>query len=381
MDFSLSEEQRAAIDGWRRHLQHHVAPITSAFLDEAFPKAVAHQLLRLTVPFGVGCGWVTEADGGAGLDFLTSGLLFEELSRTSPDLAGVAWVTEGAALKIQSAGLPALRQRYLPGLVSGDLIGCSATSEAEAGSSVREIKTKATREGKHYRIRGEKLWTSNATIADFALVVARTDEQQFTMFLVDREEHGFEAKEISKLGLDGWSMGQLVFDDVLVPEENIIGGLGGGLRETMKGFERSRCFVSTLALGISQSALDASVEYTLQRKQFGKLIAGHQLIQGMLAEMVTDLEAARLLVYRALWLLSLGTRCELEAAVAKSFATEAAQRITSKAIQIHGAFGLTREFPLERYFRNARLLTIPDGTTQINQLIIGRKLTGVDAFS
>jgi alkylation response protein AidB-like acyl-CoA dehydrogenase len=381
LDFSLSEEQRLAIDGWRRHLQHHVLPITSAFLDSPFPKDVAHKLLRLTIPYGVGCGWIPEADGGAGLDFLTSGLLFEELSRTSPDLGGVAWVTEGAALKIQSAGLPATKERYLPGLVSGDLIGCSATSEPEAGSNVREIKTRAKRDGKKYRITGEKLWTSNAAIADFALVVARTDEQQYTMFLVDRHEHGFDAREISKLGLNGWSMGQLVFDDVVVPEENIVGGLGGGLRETMKGFERSRCFVSTLALGIAQSALDASIAYTLQRKQFGKLIAGHQLIQGMLAEMVTELEAARLLVYRALWLLSAGTQCELEAAVAKSFATEAAQRITSKAIQIHGAFGLTQEFPVERYFRNARLLTIPDGTTQINQLIIGRKLTGIDAFS
>ena len=381
MDFSLTEEQRLAIDGWRRHLEHHVAPITRTYLDEAFPKDVAHRLLRLTVPFGVGNGWIPEADGGAGLDFLTSGLLFEELSRVSPDLGGVAWVTEGAALKIQSAGLPALRERYLPGLVSGDLIGCSATSEPEAGSSVREIKTTAKRDGKNYRITGEKLWTSNATIADFALVVAKTDERQYTMFLVDRKEHGFDAKEISKLGLNGWSMGQLVFDDALVPEENIIGGIGGGLRETMKGFERSRCFVSTLALGIAQSALDASIAYSLQRKQFGKLIAGHQLIQGILAEMVTELEASRLLVYRALWLLSSGTRCELEAAIAKSFATEAAQRITSKAIQIHGAFGLTREFPVERYFRNARLLTIPDGTTQINQLIIGRKLTGIDAFA
>jgi alkylation response protein AidB-like acyl-CoA dehydrogenase len=381
LDFSLSEEQRLAIDGWRRHLQHNVLPITSAFLDSPFPKDVAHKLLRLTVPYGVGCGWIPEADGGAGLDFLTSGLLFEELSRASPDLGGIAWVTEGAALKIQSAALPAVKERYLPGLVSGDLIGCSATSEPEAGSSVREIKTRAKRDGKNYRITGEKLWTSNATIADFALVVARTDEQQYTMFLVDRHEHGFEAKEIPKLGLNAWSMGQLVFDDVVVPEENIVGGLGGGLRETMKGFERSRCFVSTLALGIAQSALDASIAYALQRKQFGKLIAGHQLIQGMLAEMVTELEAARLLVYRALWLLSAGTRCELEAAVAKSFATEAAQRITSKAIQIHGAFGISREFPVERYFRNARLLTIPDGTTQINQLIIGRKLTGIDAFA
>jgi alkylation response protein AidB-like acyl-CoA dehydrogenase len=380
VDFSLSDEQRSAIDGWHRHLERNVRPITSAHLDSPFPKDVAHALLRLTIPYGVGSGWIPEADGGAGLDFLTSGLLFEELSRTSPDLAGVAWVTEGAALKIQSAGLPGLKERYLPGLVSGDLIGCSATSEPGAGSNVREIKTKAKRDGNQYRISGEKLWTSNATIADFALVVALTDERQYTMFLVDRKEHGFEARDIHKLGLNGWSMGQLIFDDVLVPEENIVGGLGGGLRETMKGFERSRCFVSTLALGIAQSALDASIAYSLERQQFGKPIAGHQLIQGLLAEMATELEAARLLVYRALWLLASGTRCELEAAIAKSFATEAAQRITSKAVQIHGAFGLTTEFPVERYFRNARLLTIPDGTTQINQLIIGRKLTGIDAF-
>ncbi len=380
MDFTLSEDQRLAVDSWRRHLERDVMPLTEACLDAPFPKELAHRLLRLTVPYGVGCGWVPESDGGAGLDFLTSGLLFEELSRFSPDLAGVAWVTEGAALKIQSAGSPALKARYLPRMMSGELIGCSATSEPEAGSNVREIRTRAKREGKHYRISGEKLWTSNATIADFALVVARTEEQQYTMFLVDRHEHGYQAKDIPKLGLNGWSMGQLVFDDVAVPESNIVGGLGGGLRETMKGFERSRCFVSTLALGIAQSALDASVAYAQQRKQFGKPIAGHQLIQGLLAEMVTDLDAARLLVYRALWLLAAGTRCELEAAVAKSFATEAATRITSKAVQIHGAYGLTKELPVERYFRNARLLTIPDGTTQINQLIIGRKLTGIDAF-
>lgn len=381
MDFSLSEEQRLAIEAWRRHLQQNILPITSKHLDAPFPKEVAHDLLRLTIPYGVGSGWIPEADGGTGLDFLTSGLMFEELSRTSADLAGVAWITEGSALKIHSGALPAIKTRYMPRLMTGELIGCQATSEPGAGSSVREIKTRAKRDGKNYRITGEKLWTSNATIADFVLVLTLTDEQEFTIFLVDRHEHGFETREISKLGLNAWSLGQLNFDDVVVPEENIVGGLGGGLRETMKGFERSRCFVSTLALGIAQSALDSSLTYALERKQFGKPIAGHQLIQGLLAEMVTELEASRYLVYRALSLLSAGTRCEREAAIAKSFTTEAAQRITSKAIQIHGAFGITREFPVERHFRNARLLSIPDGTTQLNQLIIGRKLTGIAAFA
>jgi alkylation response protein AidB-like acyl-CoA dehydrogenase len=149
----------------------------------------------------------------------------------------------------------------------------------------------------------------------------------------------------------------------------------------MKGFERSRCFVSTLALGTAQAALDASVRYAGERQAFGKPIGGHQMVQGLLAAMATDVHAARLLVYRGLWMMAQGQRCEIESSIAKSFTTEAALRVASNAIQVHGAFGISREFPVEKYFRDARMLTIPDGTTQINQLVIGRKLTGLDAFS
>ena len=381
MDFALSEEQRIALDAWRRVIERDIAPVTARYKDEVIPKEAAHALLRIAGEYGVGRGWVGEDDGGLGVDFLTSGLLYEELSRVSPDLAGVSFVTEGAALKIARTGSPALKARYLPGLIAGDLVGCSAVSEPGIGSSVREMRTRAVRVGTSWRIIGEKMWTSNATIADLVIVVARTGESEFTMFLVDREEHGFKSVEIDKLGLNGWSLGQIVFEDVVVPEENMLGGLGGGLRETMKGFERSRCFVSTLALGIAHAALDASVRYAGERHAFGKPIAGHQLVQRLLAEMATDLHAAQLLVYRGLWLMAQGSRCEIEAAVAKSFATEAALRVASNAIQVHGACGISREFPIERHFRNARMLTIPDGTTQINQLVIGRTLTGVDAFA
>ena len=381
MDFALSEEQRIALDAWRRVIERDIAPVTARYKDEVIPKEAAHALLRIAGEYGVGRGWVGEDDGGLGVDFLTSGLLYEELSRVSPDLAGVSFVNEGAALKIARTGSPALKARYLPGLIAGDLVGCSAVSEPGIGSSVREMRTRAVRDGTSWRIIGEKMWTSNATIADLVIVVARTGESEFTMFLVDREEHGFKSVEIDKLGLNGWSLGQIVFEDVVVPEENMLGGLGGGLRETMKGFERSRCFVSTLALGIAHAALDASVRYAGERHAFGKPIAGHQLVQRLLAEMATDLHAAQLLVYRGLWLMAQGSRCEIEAAVAKSFATEAALRVASNAIQVHGACGISREFPIERHFRNARMLTIPDGTTQINQLVIGRSLTGVDAFA
>jgi acyl-CoA dehydrogenase len=381
VDFALSEEQRIALNAWRRVIERDIAPVTARYKDEVIPKEAAHALLRIAGEYGVGRGWVGEDDGGLGVDFLTSGLLYEELSRVSPDLAGVSFVTEGAALKIARTASPALKARYLPGLIAGDLVGCSAISEPGIGSSVREMRTRAVRDGTSWRIIGEKMWTSNATIADLVIVVARTGESEFTMFLVDREEHGFKSVETDKLGLNGWSLGQIVFEDVLVPEENMLGGLGGGLRETMKGFERSRCFVSTLALGIAHAALDASVRYAGERHAFGKPIAGHQLVQRLLAEMATDLHAAQLLVYRGLWLMAQGSRCEIEAAVAKSFATEAALRVASNAIQVHGACGISREFPIERHFRNARMLTIPDGTTQINQLVIGRSLTGVDAFA
>lgn len=381
MDFEPSEEQRMALDGWKRAVERDIAPLARRFHDRAFTRDAALTLMQAMVPYGVGSGWIPEDGGGMGLDFLTSGLLFEELSKASPDAAGLAWVAEGAALKVYANGSDEIKARYLPRLAAGRAIGCSAISEPGIGSSVREMRTRAVRDGKYFRISGEKMWTSNATIADFVLVLARTDENQFSMFLVDKEEHGFEAREIEKLGLNGWPLSQVVFDDVVVPEQNLLGGLGAGLRETMKGFDRSRCFVSTLALGIADRALQDAISYAQQRSQFGKPIAGHQLVQGLIAEMASDLEASRLLVYRALSLMAQGRRCELEAAIAKSFATEAAQRITSKAIQIHGAFGITKEFPVERHFRNARMLTIPDGTTQINQLIIGRKLTGVDAFA
>lgn len=380
MDFELSEEQRLAVDSWRGFLEREIRPIVDRYLDAPIPKDVTHQLLRMGAAYGMCCAEIPEADGGLGLEFLTSGLISEELSRVSPDLAGTGFLTQGVALKLARGGSPELKARYLPGLLSGDLIGSSAVSEPDAGSHVRGLKTRAVRDGDNYRITGEKMWTSNIIVSDFALVLTRTGEDEFTIFLVDREEHGYEAREISKLGLAGWSMGQVALDDVVVPAANIVGGVGGGLRETMNGFERSRCLVSTLSLGISQAALDDSIAYARQRTSFGKPIGGHQLIQGLIAEMATELDAARLLVYRGLKLLDREHPSPVETSMCKYFATEAATRITSKAIQVLGASGVSKEFPVERHFRNARMLTIPDGTTQINQLIIGRNLLGLSAF-
>lgn len=381
MNFDPTEEQALAVESFRRFVERDIEPLTRDLRDAPYPKEVAHVLLKKVMEFGVGNGWVAAEEGGCGLDFLSSGLLFETLARVTPDLAGIAWVTEGAALKVQETASPELKARYLPGLVSGELIGCSAISEPGVGSNVRELRTKAVREGRHFRLNGEKMWTSNATIADIVTVLARTGEDAFTMFLLDRKEHDFKTHEISKIGLNGWPLCQVVLEDVMVSEENVLGTVDRGLREVMKGFERSRCFVSVLALGIGQAAFDAACTYALERHQFGKPIAGHQMVQGLLAQMASDIEASRLLVHRALWLMAAGRRCEMEAAIAKSFTTEAMVRVTSNAMQVHGAFGITREFPVERHFRNARMLTIPDGTTQINHLIIGKNITDISAFA
>jgi len=378
--FEPSAEERLAVDGLRRFVERELAPVAARHRDSVFPKQTAHALLSALCEHGVGSGWVPEADGGLGIGYLASGLLYEELSRVSPDSAGMAYVHEGAAMKLYRGGSPALQRRYLPGLVSGKLIGCSAVTEPGGGSGVRAMKTRAVRDGGGYRVNGEKTFISNAPIADVIMLTATTGPQEFTMFLVDPREHRIETREIAKLGLKSWSLGQIHFTDTWISDEYVIGGVGAGLRETMKGFERARIFIALLALGIAQAALDASVCYAQEREQFGRPIGAHQLVQQLVADMATELHAARLLVYRGLALLDEGRQCNLEAAMAKVFATEAAVRIASKAIQIHGAYGLTSEYPLERHFRDARMLTVPDGTTQINQLVIGRELLGLDAF-
>ncbi|WP_108660372.1 acyl-CoA dehydrogenase family protein [Acuticoccus kandeliae] len=380
MNFDLSEDQALALDAWNRFLERDIAPKVAPYRDTYIEKSVAHELLGLTGQYGVGTGWVPEEEGGLGLDFVTSGLLYEALARVSPDLAGLCFVNEGAALKLQRLGRPDQKEKYLARLLAGELIGCSAISEPGAGSDVPNMTARAEKDGDTYRLYGEKQWISNSSIADLVIVVVGTGEKEFSMFLLDREKHDFSVREVDKLGLNGWSLGQIFLDGVIVTDEDRLGPPGEGLRESMKGFERSRAFISLVALGISRAAIDDAIAYAKERKAFGKPIAGHQLVQDMIAEMVTLHDASQLLVYRALSLLDKGGKHNQQAAIAKSFTTESVQRITSLAIQVYGAAGIARENGVERHFRNSRMLTIPDGTTQINRLVIGREVLGINAF-
>ena len=384
MEFELSEEQSIALDAWQGFIAREIAPVTENYRETPIPHDVAIDLLKKTIPYGVGAGWFPEDIGGTGLDQVTSGLLYEELSVATPDYAGLAFINEGVGLSLHALGSDDLKTRYLAPLLRGELIGCSAITEPGVGSNVRAVTTHAVRDGNVYRLSGEKTWISNGHIADIAVVIARTTEadgsDSINMLLVDRREQNFESRNLEKLGLNGWPTSQLFFDDVKVPAENLLGVSGGGLKETLKLFERARCYVGLISVGIARAALNATLEYAAEREQWGKKIAGHQMVQDMVADMATELECARLLCYRGLALVDRGDRCDTQTSMAKYYATEAAVRIASNAVQIHGAMGLSKELPVEWCFRNARMMTIPDGTSQIQKLIVARNLLGVSAF-
>lgn len=380
MNFDMSAEDRMAVESLRRCLEAEVLPLLRGRLDTAFPPDLAHTLLATVLPYGIGAGWLPEESGGMGLSYITSGLLYMELARLAPDIAGMLYVSEGAAMKVHRQGTPEQKERYLPGFAEGTLIGCGAVTEPGTGSNVRQLRTRAKRDGAGWRISGEKTFISNATIFDVATLLARTGDDSFTLFLLDRSEHKFESREIEKLGLNGWSFGSIVLDELYVHDSFRLGEVGSALAEVMSGFERARAWIAVIASGIARAALDDAISYSRARDQFGVPIASHQLVQLLLADMACDTESARLLTLSALAELDRGGRSDLATSMAKVHAAEAAVRVASTAIQVHGACGVTREFPVERHLRNARMLTIPDGTTQINQLIIGRELTGIPAF-
>jgi alkylation response protein AidB-like acyl-CoA dehydrogenase len=378
----ISEDQQLAIDEFRRLLEAEIRPIAVEYRDQYIPREVTVEALRKMSPFGVVGGLVSEEHGGMGLDFLTVGVLFEELARVSADLALTALINIVMSVLLDEQAPDAIRDRYLPGMISGDVVGCMGISEPDVGSNVVEIRTRARHDGDHYVLDGEKTWITNGEFSDFCVVTARTSDEQtgLTHILVDRKDHGYEVQNIHKMGLEGSSTAQLFFSGTRVPVANAIGAEGQGLRNTLTLFEKARVFVALTSVGIAQAALERTIRYSQDRVQHGKKIAGHQLIAGMIAEMATQLDAARLLCHRGLLLLDRGQRCDTETSMAKWYATEVAVEIAGKAVQIHDGNGITKEYWVEKHFRDAKIMPIPDGTTEIQKLLIARNLTGVRAF-
>jgi acyl-CoA dehydrogenase len=376
-------EQAQAVDNLRRFLDRQVEPKLLSGGSDFISREGMVEFTRELVNFGLVSAVIHESHGGTGLGWLTHLMLFEELAYTSNDLAIVILINAVGASMLEELAPSHLRERYLPGLVTGNLFISIAVSEPDVGSDVSGIKCQARKSGDAYVVSGEKTWVSNGMYSDVLICTCRTSadpKSGLTHFLLDRKEQPYQAHNIQKMALNRQSTAQVFIDDVRVPARHMLGKEGEALKNTLAMFERARLHVGALSLGIARRALEESVRYAKERRQHGKPLAAHQLTAAKLADMATQIDAARLLLHRAAQMVDAGIRADMEAAMAKYFATEAAVGICRQAVQIHGGAGTTTAFPVERLAREAIILPIPDGTTEIQQLIIARALTGISAI-
>ena len=384
MNFDLSETEQLLADTAKRVVARDVEPVLAAHPpDRALPKAAILDLYRAVGPLGYVGARIPEAEGGGALTHVMRGILDESV----PPVLGFSILGhESTAKRIHMSGTPEQKARFLPDLLAGKRLAGTAASEPNVGSDPRGIETTAVLDGDHYVLNGTKLWITNGPIIDLALVVASlgrdaSGRNLITRFVVDRGESPFECREIPTVGLQQGPLGELIFRDCRVPKANMLGEPGDAHHSLTFTWLANRPNIGLFGVHLMRKALEASIAYAGQRTQFGQPIARFQLVQEMLAEMATLTDASRLLCFRALARLDQGVWCHRESSMAKAYATEAAVRVTNLAIQLHGSYGLTREAPLEGWARDARMLTLPDGTTQIHQLIIGRELVGLRAFA
>ena len=382
MDLSLNDEQRAFRDLARDFLDREAIPHRTRWdRDEAvdldiIPKLAEIGFFGLTIP---------EEYGGLGGDYLTYVLGMEELGRADSALRGIVSVSSGLFGKsVLGFGTEEQKQEWLPRISDGTALGCFGLTEPDTGSDAGNLTSRARRDGSDYVLNGQKLFITNGTWADVALIFARTSDdgpRGVSAFLVPTDTPGFEAREIKgKLGLRGQATAELFLSDVRVPASALLGEEGRGFKIAMTTLDKGRVAVAAGCVGIVQGCLENSVEYATTRKQFGRPLAGFQLVQELISDMSVDADAARLLVWRCADLIDHGEPFGTAASKAKLFASEAAVRAANNAIQVYGGAGYVDEYPAEKYLRDARVMTLYEGTSQIQKLLIGRAETGVNAF-
>ncbi|MFB7378386.1 acyl-CoA dehydrogenase family protein [Kitasatospora purpeofusca] len=383
MDLELSEEQAAVRELAASFTDREIAPHAAAWdRAESVDRAIIGRLgklgfLGLTLP---------EEYGGSGGDHLAYCLVLEELGRGDSAVRGIVSVSLGLVAKsVNAFGTEEQKRHWLPRLTSGEALGCFALTEPGTGSDAANLTTRAVRESDgHWSLSGTKTFITNGTWADVALVLARTGEpghRGITAFLVPTDLPGFTRTEIhGKLGLRGQATAELAFDGVRVPDSARLGEVGKGFTVAMAALAKGRMSVAAGCVGIARACLDAAVRYAGEREQFGVPIASHQLVQQLLAGIAVDVEAARLLTWKVADHIDRGLPFATESSVAKLFASEAAVRAANNALQVFGGYGFIDEYPVGKYLRDARVMTLYEGTSQIHQLLIGRALTGVNAF-
>ena len=382
MDFTLTAEQELIRASAREFCDREIVPYSRDWdRSERMDESIVGKLAEIGF---LGCA-LPEAYGGMGLDTVSYCLVMEELGRADSSVRGIVSVNNGLAGKtIAKWGTEEQRAEWLPQLSSGQALGCYALTEPGSGSDPASLVTRAERDGGDWLISGSKIFITLGSWAGVALVFARTGGEGprgITCFLVPTSSPGFSARKIDgKLGLRAQDTAELFLDGVRVSDSARLGDEGAGFKVAMSALDNGRISLAAGAVGVAQACVDASVAYASERRQFGKPLAQFQLIQELIAETAVETEAARLLAWRAAALADAGEPYTLAASQAKLYASEVAVRAANAALQVHGGYGYVDEFPVARYLRDARVLTLYEGTSQIQKLLIGRALTGESAF-
>jgi len=379
MDFELTEEHRMIARMVREFAEKEIAPraeeidATDQFPDDLFRRM--GELGILGIPF-------PEEYGGSGGGYMSMVLALEEIARVSGSMA----ITLDAQTSLYCEpvylfGSEEQKKKYLVPAARGEKIGAFGLTEPQAGSDAGATRTRAVRDGSQWIINGQKIFITNGSVADFAVITAKTDPEKGTRgisaFIVEKGTPGFQpGRDEKKMGLKGSVTSELFFEDCRIPAENLLGKENEGFRQFLVTLDAGRVAIAAMAVGLAQGAFERATAYAKERVQFGQPIAEFQAIQWMIAEMATEIEAARLMVHRAAWLKEQGARFTKEAAMAKLLATETSERVCRKAIQVHGGYGYMREYAVERMYRDQRLCSIGEGTNEIQRLVIARQVLG-----
>jgi len=383
MNFDLTEEQKLIQQAAREFTDREVIERARQNAREG---RFDLELVQKVAKQGYLGAIVPQQYGGAGLDYRTYGLIVEEIGRGDSALRTVISVqTSLVCSSILKWGTEEQKRYYLPKLCSGEWLGCFGLTEPESGSDAASLRTRAQRTDDGWVINGSKMWISLGNHARVALIFAQTDPDKghrgLACFLVDTQQEGFQPQEIKhKMGLHASDTAAISLNEVKVGPEDMLGQIGDGFKVAMSALDSGRFSVAAGCVGICQGCVEESVNYAKERVQFGRPIASFQLVQEMLAEMVLLRDASRFLVWRAGFLKDMGRPNTLETSIAKLYATEAAKQCADLAIQVHGGAGYVDDHPVERYYRDVRVTTLYEGTSQIQKLIIGRALTGINAF-
>jgi alkylation response protein AidB-like acyl-CoA dehydrogenase len=383
MEFKLDSEQRMIQESTQRMVERDIDPILAAHdRDKPLPREAMQKIFAICAQQGLTSARIPEAAGGAGLSALTLGLMHEQLP---PAIALAVIAHEGTGARIFISSTREQQERILPDIISAKRIACTGNTEPDVGSDPRSVKTRAVEDGEGFVINGRKMWITNASICDLINVTCSVgkDEKGLSSLIrvvVERDQSPFTALEIPMLGLRQGHLSEVLFENCRVPKTNVLGEPGDASRVLTLTWLANRPIFGLFAVHLAQKALDAALVYAKDRVQFGRAIGGFQLVQEMLADISAAVTSSRLLCYYALSCIDNGERANHVSAMAKRFAVKSCQRAISLAMEIHGAMGLSHEMGLEQLYRDARMITVPDGTNQILTLIEGRELTGVAAY-